>query len=46
MKMIYQNHHFDQYDCDAFLFKATKSWWLDKNKIWTISAKKGFLENI
>jgi len=28
------------------LFKATKSWWLAKNKIWTISAKKGFLENI
>ncbi len=36
----------DQSDCDAFLFKATKSWWLAKSKIWTISATKGFLENI
>ncbi len=36
----------DQSDCDAFLFKATKSWWLAKSKIWTISATKGFLKNI
>ena len=36
----------DQSDCDAFLFRATKSWWLAKSKIWTISATKGFLENI
>lgn len=36
----------DQSDCDAFLFKATKSWWLAKSKIWTISTTKGFLENV
>jgi hypothetical protein len=35
-----------QSDCDAFLFRATKAWWLAKSKIWTISATKGFLENI
>jgi hypothetical protein len=36
----------DWSDCDTFLFKATKSWWLAKSKIWTISTTKGFLENI
>jgi hypothetical protein len=39
-------NHLDQSDCDTFLFRATKSWWLAKSKIWTISATKGFLENI
>ena len=45
-RLIRPKNEIDQSDYDAFLFKATKSWWLAKNKIWTISAKKGFLENI
>jgi hypothetical protein len=45
-KLLIPKNKIDQSDCDAFLFKATKSWWLAKSKIWTISATKGFLENI
>lgn len=45
-RLLIPKNKIDQSDCDAFLFKATKSWWLAKNKIWTISATKGFLENI
>jgi hypothetical protein len=45
-RLLIPKNKIDQSDYDAFLFKATKSWWLAKNKIWTISAKKGFLENI
>lgn len=44
-KLLIPKNKIDQSDCDAFLFKATKSWWLAKSKIWTISATKGFLEN-
>ena len=42
--LLIPKNKIDQSDCDAFLFKATKSWWLAKSKIWTISATKGFLE--
>jgi len=45
-RILRPKNQLDQSDCDAFLFKATKSWWLAKSKIWTISATKGFLENI
>ena len=45
-RILRPKNQLDQSDCDAFLFRATKSWWLAKNKIWTISATKGFLENI
>lgn len=45
-RLLIPKNKIDQSDCDAFLFKATKSWWLAKSKIWTISATKGFLENI
>ena len=45
-RLLGPKNQLDQSDCDAFLFKATKSWWLAKSKIWTISATKGFLENI
>ena len=45
-RILRPKNQLDQSDCDAFLFRATKSWWLAKSKIWTISATKGFLENI
>ena len=45
-RILRPKNQLDQSDCDAFLFKVTKSWWLAKSKIWTISATKGFLENI
>ena len=45
-RILRSKNQLDQSDCDAFLFRATKSWWLAKSKIWTISATKGFLENI
>ena len=45
-RILRPKNQLDQSDCDAFLFKATKSWWLAKSKIWTISVTKGFLENI
>lgn len=45
-RLFIPKNKINQSDCDAFLFKATKSWWLAKSKIWTISATKGFLENI
>ena len=45
-RLLGPKNQLDQSDCDAFLFKATKFWWLAKSKIWTISATKGFLENI
>jgi hypothetical protein len=45
-RILRPKNQLDQSDCNAFLFKATKSWWLAKSKIWTISATKGFLENI
>ena len=45
-RILRPKNQLDQSDCVTFLFKATKSWWLAKSKIWTISATKGFLENI
>ena len=45
-RLLIPKNKIDQSDCDAFLFRATKAWWLAKSKIWTISATKGFLENI
>ena len=39
-RLLRPKNHFDQSDCDAFLFRVTKSWWLAKNKIWTISNVK------
>ena len=43
-RLLKPKNQLDQSDCDAFLLKATKSWWLAKSKIWTISTTKGFLE--
>lgn len=45
-RILRPKNQLNQSDCDTFLFKAIKSWWLAKNKIWTMSATKGFLENI
>ena len=45
-RLLIPKNKIDQSDCDSFLFRATKAWWLAKSKIWTISATKGFLENI
>lgn len=45
-RLFIPKNKINQSDCDSFLFKATKAWWLAKSKIWTISATKGFLENI
>lgn len=45
-RILRPKNQLNQSDCDTFLFKVTKSWWLAKNKIWTMSATKGFLENI
>ena len=45
-RILRPKNQLDQSDCDTFLFKAPKSSWLAKSKIWTISATKRFLENI
>lgn len=45
-RILRPKNQLDRSDCDSFLFRATKAWWLAKSKIWTISATKGFLENI
>jgi hypothetical protein len=45
-RLLRPKNKIDHSDCDTFLFKATKAWWLAKSKIWTISATKGFLKNI
>ena len=45
-RLLRPKNRLDHSDLDAFLFQANKAWWLAKSKIWTISATKGFLENI
>ena len=39
-RLLRPKNQLDQSDCDAFLFRATNSWWLAKSKIWTISNVK------
>ena len=45
-RILRPKNQLDQSDCDAFLFRATKSWWLAKNKIWAISNVKECLITI
>ena len=33
-RLFIPKNKINQSDCDSFLFKATKSWWLAKSKIW------------
>jgi hypothetical protein len=39
-RILRPKNQLDQSDCDAFLFRATKSWWLAKGKMRFISNVK------
>jgi len=45
-RLLIPKNKIDQSDCDTFLFKATKSWWLAKGKTITISNMKEVLSKI